>query len=89
MNNREKYNGGIADNIRRLRKDRQWSQEALASKLQILGIDYSSARISQVELKKRPPTAILVVALKCLFACEYSDLLGEVEQGFNRILDGQ
>lgn len=80
MDKREEYNGFIADNIKRLRKEYGLSQEQLIVKLQTMGIDYTRARISQVELKKLPPAAVLVVALKYLFECEYSDFFGEIEK---------
>ena len=89
MDNRERYNNYIANNIRRLRKKNGYSQAKLAEKLQTLGIDYTHARISHIELKKRPPTAALVIALKCIFDCEYSELVGEVEDECKELLGKQ
>ncbi|MFV0401182.1 MAG: helix-turn-helix domain-containing protein [Oscillospiraceae bacterium] len=86
MDKRVEYNGLIADNIKRMRIEKGLSQEKLAEKLQGLGIDYTHARISQIELRKRPPTALLLVALKCLYDCEYSEFFSEVEVEYNDIL---
>lgn len=55
-------------------------------KLQTLGIDYTPARISQVELKKRPPAAVLIVALKYIFDCEYHEFFAEIEEEYNILL---
>ncbi len=86
MSKREQYNHSIADNIRRLRIERGLSQEQVTAKLQTLGIDYTPARISQVELKKRPPAAVLIVALKYIFDCEYHEFFSEIETDYNAIL---
>ena len=86
MDKREQYNNTIADSIRRLRLEKGWSQAALAAKLQTLGIDYTHARISQIERKKRPPTAVFIVALKCIFECEYHDFFAEVETEYKQLL---
>ena len=85
MSKRDEYNGFIADNIRRLRKEHGWSQEQLTIKLQTMGIDYTRARISQIELKKRPPAVVLIVALTYIFDCEYHDFFAEIEEEYDTL----
>ena len=51
-----KYRGrcnASGNNIRRIREQKQWSQEQLAAKLQLAGVDTSQKTISRVEMGAR------------------------------------
>lgn len=43
----------ISHNLRRLRKDRKLSQEALAAQMQLLGVDINQRLISKIERNER------------------------------------
>lgn len=43
----------IGDNVRRLRKEQELTQEELTAKLQLHGLDIDRPMITKIELKKR------------------------------------
>ena len=76
----QSLNDLIVDNIVRLRQDSGLSQESIAARLQTMGINYTRGRLSMIETKKRPPTALLLVGLKIIFACNYDDFYSAAEK---------
>ena len=54
--NKSYFNGNsnlIAKNLRRLRKEQHLSQEDLAARMQLLGVDTNQALISKIERNER------------------------------------
>lgn len=54
--NKSFYRGNsnlIAKNLRRIRKERKLSQEALAAQMQLLGVDINQALLSKIERNER------------------------------------
>ncbi len=63
----------IAENITRLRHEKNLSQYTVAAQLQAMGLNYSRSRLSMIERKQRAIPANLIVGLTIVFGCEYKD----------------
>ena len=79
MDEVQSLNNSIAERIVYLRKERKRSQDDVAASLQSMGINCSRGKLSMIETKRRPASALLLAGLKLVFNCEYSDLLQPVE----------
>lgn len=63
----------IGENLRRLRKDNGLSQEAVAAKLQVMGLPISREIISQMELGRYSIRVSVLLALKELYKADFDD----------------
>ncbi len=73
MPDRIKQDISIGDNLKRLRKDNDLSQEELASKLQVMGISVSREMISQMELGRYNVRVSILVALKQIYKVSFDE----------------
>lgn len=64
----------IGDNLRKLRKQRKMSQQALADKLETLAIYICRGSISRIEDKQRTVTDIELYGLAKVFGVSISEL---------------
>ena len=67
----------IGINIRRLRKERQMTQEQLASQLQVRGCDVTRSAVAKMEVGQRHIYASEMKALKEIFRVSYETLFDE------------
>ena len=63
----------IGTNIRRLRKERKMKAVDVITKLQLMGIYTTTGIFSKVENGYNNPTVDLIIALKDIFNCDYSE----------------
>ena len=63
----------ISKNIVRLRKSAKMTQDGTAARLQLMGVNISRSRLSMIELGRLNVPVSMLVALKTIFKCEYSD----------------
>ncbi|WRS26189.1 helix-turn-helix transcriptional regulator [Oscillospiraceae bacterium MB08-C2-2] len=70
----------ISDNIVRLRKASGMTQSYVSIQLQTMGLNISRSRLSMIELKRLNVPVGLIVALKMLFKCSYSDFFVGLER---------
>jgi transcriptional regulator with XRE-family HTH domain len=68
-------------NIARLRKSKKWSQNRLASMLQICGLNVDKNAVQRIEAGKRFVTDIELVYLSEVFAVPLDDLLDREKSG--------
>ena len=67
----------IGDNLRRIRKQRKMSQQALADKLETLAIYICRGSISRIEDKQRTVTDIELYGLAKILKVSIADLFPE------------
>ena len=65
----------IGSKIRQLRKEKGWTQKALAAQMQLAGLDMTELTILRIENGTRFVPDYEVKALAKLFQISYSDLL--------------
>lgn len=70
----------ISDNIVKLRKRAGMTQNYVAIQLQTMGLNITRSRLSMIELKRLNVPVSLLVALKIIFKCDYSDFFNGLEQ---------
>ena len=70
----------VGQNIRALRKQKRWSQEQLAAKLQVLGCDMTRSALAKIEAGQRHIYADEIFLLRTIFCCEYAALFHENEK---------
>lgn len=69
----------IAKRLTELRKREKMSQRALASELQLIGIDMDKNVITRIETNKRYVTDIEIKAIAAVFGVTYAYLIDGVE----------
>ena len=72
-----KYDKQIGINIRRLRKERQMTQDQLASQLQVRGCDVTRSAVAKMEVGQRHIYAVEIKALREILRVPYEELLDE------------
>ena len=70
----------IGDNLRRIRKQRKMSQQALADKLETLAIYICRGSISRIEDKQRTVTDIELYGLAKVLGVSITDLFPKEKQ---------
>lgn len=70
----------IGDNIRSIRKEKNFKQNDLVKKLQINGIDISVFSYNRIEKGTQNPTVSLLHALCYIFDCDMNDIFGIKKQ---------
>lgn len=70
----------IGDNLRRIRKQRRMSQQALADKLETLAIYICRGSISRIEDKQRTVTDIELYGLAKVLGVSITDLFPQEKQ---------
>ena len=70
-------NNVCGKNIAAMRKNMKISQNALADKMQLVGIDIDKNAIQRIECGKRFVTDIEVIAFSKVFSVSYEELLKE------------
>jgi len=73
MSDRIKQDISIGANLKRLRKDSGFSQEQVASKLQVIGLSVSREMISQMELGKYSIRVSVLLALCEIYNADITD----------------
>lgn len=68
------YERRIGQNIKRLRRERIWSQDMLAAKLQVEGCDITRSALAKIEAGQRHIYADEIKTLKVIFNVKYEDL---------------
>jgi len=63
----------ISPNIVRLRKNAKMTQNYVAIRLQTMGLNISRSRLSMIELGRLNIPISLLIALKLIFKCDYSE----------------
>ena len=69
----------IGENLKRLRENKDMTQEALATKMQIFGCDVSRSSIAKIELGQRHFHLDEIVAVKKVLGVRY-ELLFDVSE---------
>ena len=64
----------VGRNIRMLRRDKNWTQDQLAAKLQTHGCDITRSTMAKLEVGQRHIYADEIYALKEIFGCSYEQL---------------
>ena len=70
----------VGGNVRRLRRQRRWSQEQLAARLQLHGCDMTRSALAKIEVGQRHVYADEIYLLRKIFGCGYEDLFREAEE---------
>lgn len=70
----------ISKNLRQLRKKNKLSQEELAAKMQLLGVDIDQQLISKIELNKRFVKDYELACFCHIFGVSEKDLLSDFYQ---------
>ena len=70
----------ISPNIVKLRKNRRMTQNYVAIQLQVMGLNISRSRLSMIEIGRLNVPVSVLVALKMIFKCEYSDFFSGLEE---------
>ena len=73
----------IGNNVRRIRKQRKMSQQALSNKLELLGVYVCRGSISRIEDRSRTVTDIELYALSVVLGISVDDLFDK------SLLDGK
>jgi len=75
----------ISENIVKLRKAAKMTQNYVAIQLQVMGLKISRSRLSMIELGRLNVPISVLVALKIIFKCEFSDFFVGLE---DKLLEG-
>lgn len=67
----------IGDNVKKLRKERNMSQQSLSNKLELLGVYVCRGSISRIEDKRRTVTDIELFAIAKVLGVTANELIGE------------
>ena len=67
----------IGDNVKKLRKERNISQQSLSNKLELLGVYVCRGSVSRIEDKQRTVTDIELFAIAKVLGVTVSELIGE------------
>ena len=67
----------IGDNVRKLRKERNMSQQSLSNKLELLGVYVCRGSVSRIEDKQRTVTDIELFAIAKVLGVTVGELIGE------------
>ncbi|MCL2409385.1 MAG: helix-turn-helix domain-containing protein [Oscillospiraceae bacterium] len=70
----------ISENVVRLRKQAGMTQNYVAIQLQVMGLNISRSRLSMIELGRLNVPVGVLVALKVIFKCNYSDFFEGLEE---------
>ena len=73
----------ISRNIARLRKKEGLTQDQVAAKLQLLGVNISRSHFSLIELGRNNVPISLLVGLKIILQCNYADFFEGLENNFD------
>jgi len=71
----ENYSAAVGKRIHILRRERHWTQEELASKLQILDCNLTRSAIAKIEVGQRHIYPDELKALQMVFQVQYEALL--------------
>ena len=74
-----RQNIDIGDNLRRLRKSANLTQEQVTAQLQVMGFDISRSTYSKYEINTRNIKGSELVALKNIFKCSFDDFFEGME----------
>lgn len=77
----------ISENIVKLRKKSNLTQNDVAIKLQTMGLNISRSRLSMIELNRLNVPVSLLVALKIIFKCEYQDFFIGLDEKLQDLYD--
>ncbi len=77
----------ISENIVKLRKSSKMTQNYVAIQLQTMGVNISRSRLSMIELGHLNVPVSMLVALKIIFKCDYSDFFIGLEEKLSAIID--
>ena len=69
------YEKQVGENIRRIRKNNNITQEQLAAKLQIVGCDITRSALAKIEVGQRHIYPDELKALKNILNVDYDDIL--------------
>ena len=69
------YEKQVGENIRTLRKKRNFTQDQLAAKLQVSGCDITRSALAKIEVGQRHLYADEIKALKEILNTSYEDIL--------------
>ena len=69
----------IGDNVRKYRKLRKMSQQALSNKMELMGVYVCRGSVSRIEDKSRTVTDIELYALAVVLDVSVNDLLNQEE----------
>ena len=69
------YEKQVGENIRRIRKNNNITQEQLAAKLQIAGCDITRSALAKIEVGQRHIYPDELKALKNILNVDYDDIL--------------
>ena len=64
----------IGDNVRKLRKERNMSQQSLSNKLELLGVYVCRGSVSRIEDKQRTVTDIELYAIADVLSVDLKEL---------------
>lgn len=70
----------ISENIIKLRKEAGMTQNYVAIQLQTRGLNISRSRLSMIELGRLNVPVSVLVALKVIFKCDYSNFFIGLEE---------
>lgn len=70
----------ISRNIVLLRKKANMTQNYVAIQLQTMGLNISRSRLSMIELNRLNVPISVLVGLKTIFKCEFSDFFDGLEE---------
>lgn len=65
----------IGNNIRRLREERQFTQDYIASKLQLLGCDITRSAVAKIEVGQRHLYPDEIILIKQILNVTYEQIL--------------
>lgn len=64
----------IGDNIRKLREKNKYTQDYIATKLQLLGCDITRSAVAKIEVGQRHLYPDEIILLKQILNVEYDDI---------------
>lgn len=64
----------VGDNVRRLREKNNFTQEYVATKLQLLGCDITRSAVAKIEVGQRHLYPDEIILLKQILNAEYDDI---------------
>ncbi|MGI6263947.1 MAG: helix-turn-helix domain-containing protein [Acutalibacteraceae bacterium] len=70
----------IGDNVRRIRRSRRMSQQALSGKLELLGVYVCRGSVSRIEDRSRTVTDIELAAIAEVLGVSVMELLAKNEE---------
>lgn len=67
----------VGKNVRALRKEKGWSQEQMAAKLQVCGCDVTRSALAKIEAGQRHVYLYEIYRIREVLDCSYNDLFKE------------